>query len=147
MKTTASTVEEYFAGLSEERRAVVSVVREVILRHLPAGYQERPAWGGICYEVPLDQYPHTYNGQPLAYVALTAQKNHFALYVMSLYDCSGDHGELRDAFARAGKRLDMGKACIRFRKLDDLPLDVIGALIASTAPDTYVARCEAARRR
>jgi uncharacterized protein YdhG (YjbR/CyaY superfamily) len=142
----AATVDAYLAELPEERRAVVSAVREMVLRHLPAGYEEAMSYGMIGYAVPLARYPDTYNGQPLAYAALAAQKNYYALYLMSA-DADGQEQALRDAFAAAGKKLDMGKSCIRFRKLDDLPLDAIGQVIASTPPERHIARHEAARAR
>src|SRR4029078_6325705 len=87
-RSTASTVDEYLASLPEERRAVISAVREVVLRNLPAGYQETMNWGAISYEVPLERYPTTYNGQPLSFAALAAQKNHYALYLMCVHEGS-----------------------------------------------------------
>ncbi len=100
-----------------------------------------------CWSVPLETYPDTYNGQPLCYAALAAQKNHFALYLMSVYGDPGEAKRLKEGFAKAGKKLDMGKSCVRFRRLEDLPLEVIGEIIAATSPDAFIARCEAARRK
>jgi Domain of unknown function (DU1801) len=145
-RSNAATVQDYLDGLPEERRAVVAAVREVIVRHLPAGYRECMNWGMISYEIPLERYPNTYNGQPLSYVGLAAQKNHFALYLMCVYGDAGQEAWLREEFKKAGKKLDMGKSCVRFRKLDDLPLDVIGRVVARTPPDKYIARYEASRR-
>lgn len=140
----AATVAQYLQELPEERRAVVAAVRDVVLRSLPEGYEEGMAFGMIGYGVPLARYPDTYNRQPLQYAALAAQKNHFALYLMSAY--AGDQEQaLRDAFSAAGKKLDMGKSCVRFKRLDDLPLDVIGRVIAATPPDAFIAQYEAAR--
>jgi len=146
-RSTASTVDEYLAGLPEERRAVVSAVREMVLRNLPAGYQETMNWGAISYEVPLERYPTTYNGQPLSFAALAAQKNHYALYLMCVYEGSEQGRILRDAYAAMGKKPDVGKSCIRFKSLDDLPLDAIGGIIASLPPDAYIRWYEAARQR
>jgi hypothetical protein len=146
-RSTASTVDEYLAGLPEERRAVISAVREVVLRHLPAGYQETMNWGMISYEVPLERCPHTYNGQPLSFAGLAAQKSHYALYLMCAYEGSEYGRILRDAYAAMGKRPDIGKSCIRFESLDDLPLDAIGGIIASLPPDAYLRWVEAARQR
>jgi len=143
----AATVEEYLAELPDERRAVVGAVRDVVVRNLPAGYREGMNWGMIVYEVPLDRYPGTYNGQPLMYAALAAQKSHYALYLTSPHQDPAQEAWLRERFARAGKKLDMGKSCLRFRRLDDLPLDVIGELVASTGPDAFIARHESARAR
>ncbi len=102
-------------------------------------------WGMPSYEIPLSRYPTTYNKKPLAYAALAAQKNYFSLYLMGVYAGSGEETSLRDEFEAAGKKLDMGKSCIRFTKLDDLPLHVIGKAIAATPVDDYIGRYEAAR--
>ena len=146
-RSTAATVEQYLDELPADRRSVLSAVRDVILANLPAGYEEGMNWGAITYEVPLSRYPKTYNGQPLSYASLAAQKNYYALYLMGVY---GDHGEparlLKDGFAQAGKKLDMGKSCVRFKKLEDLPLDVIGRVVASTPPDAFIAQYEQARK-
>ena len=141
----AGTVEEYLQELPEDRRAVVSAVRDVVLRNLPAGYRETMSWGMISYEVPLEDYPNTYNRQPLGYAALAAQKNYYALYLLTPYQDPAQEQWLRDEFSKAGKKLDMGKSCLRFKKLDDLPLDVVGRVIASTPPREFIAQYERAR--
>lgn len=141
----AETVEQYLQELPEDRRAVVSTVRDVVVRNLPAGYTETMNWGMISYEIPLSDYPDTYNGQPLGYAALAAQKNYYALYVMT-YMVPAQEKWLRDEFQKAGKKLDMGKSCLRFKKLDDLPLDVIGKVIASTPPAEFIPLYENARK-
>ena len=146
-RSAATTVAEYLAELPAERRAVVTAVRDAVVRNLPDGYTETMNWGMISYEVPLARYPDTYNRQPLAYAALAAQKNHYALYLSCTDRDEASERRLRDGFAAAGKKLDMGKACVRFRRLEDLPLDVIGDFIASTPPDAFIAQYEAARRR
>jgi hypothetical protein len=143
----AATVEEYLEELPEDRRAIVSAVRDLIVKHLPAGYQESMRWGMISYEVPLERYPDTYNGQPLSYLCLAAQKNHFALYLMCVYGCPREEAWLKDEFRKAGKKLDMGKSCLRFRKLEDLPLKVIGRLVGATSPEEWIARYEASRKK
>ena len=143
--SAAATAAEYLAGLPAERRAVVSALRDVVLRALPAGYEERTGWGMLTYVVPLARYPQTYNGQPLLYAALAAQKSHYALYLTAPYQSEAELARLRDGFARAGRRLDMGKSCVRFRRLEDLPLDVVAESIASTPPDAFVAQYEASR--
>ena len=140
----AETVEQYLQELPEDRRAVVSAVRDVVVRNLPAGYREMMSFGMIVWGIPLEDYPNTYNGQPLGYAALAAQKNYYALYVMT-YMAPALEKWLRDEFHKAGKKLDMGKSCLRFKKLDDLPLDVIGRLIASTPPHEYITLHEQSR--
>ncbi|MDX6695493.1 MAG: hypothetical protein QOF02_3096 [Blastocatellia bacterium] len=147
VKSAAATVEEYLSELPEERRAIVARVREVILQHLPEGYKEAMNWGMIAYEVPRERFPDTYNGQPLAYVALAAQKNYFALHLIGVYQDSKQETWLREAFAEAGKKLEMGKGCLRFRKLDDLPLEVIGRVVAAITPDELIEQHKANRSR
>ena len=146
VKSTASTVQNYLDELPEDRRNVVSQVREVVLQNLPEGYQESLNWGMITYEIPLARYPKTYNKQPLAYVALAAQKNHYALYLMCVYQNSEQEAQLRADFQKAGKKFDMGKSCLRFRKLEDLPMDVIARLVASTTPDEFIQQYEQSRQ-
>lgn len=146
-RSNAATVEQYLAELPAERREVVSKVRELVRRNLPQGYTETMNWGMISYELPLERYPNTYNGQPLSYAALAAQKNYYALYLMSAYQNSEQGKQLAEAFKRAGKKLDMGKSCLRFKTLDDLPLDAIGRVIASMPPEKWIAQFEAARAR
>ena len=141
----AATVEQYLAELPPARRDVVSTVRDLVRRNLPKGYAETMNWGMISYELPLSRYPKTYNGQPLSYAALAAQKNHYALYLMHAYPGSEQGKQLADAFRRAGKKLDMGKSCLRFKALDDLPLEDVGRVIASTPPEKLIALYEAAR--
>lgn len=143
----AKSVAAYLAGLSPQRRATVAAVRRVIKRHLPKGYREAMNWGAITYEVPLGTYPTTYNGQPLCYVALAAQKAHVSLYLMVAYGNRALTERLEEGFRKAGKRLDMGKACIRFRSADDLALDTIAEVIASTPMERYIAAAEAVRTR
>jgi hypothetical protein len=117
-------------------------VRKVILRHLPHGCRESMNWGMISYEIPLERYPKTYNGQPLGYAAVTAQKNHFAVYLMCAYHTKLA-AWLKAEFKKAGRKLDMGKSCVRFRKLEDLPLEVIGEAVAKLTPEEHIAYCEA----
>ena len=144
--SAAATVDGYLAELPPDRRAVVSAVLDVVRRNMPAGYVESMAFGMIGWGVPLAVYPNTYNKQPLGYVALAAQKSHYALYLTCAYqDEAGDGAWLRAAFAKAGKKLDMGKSCLRFTRLDDLPLDVIGEFVRRTTPAAFVAQYERAR--
>jgi hypothetical protein len=143
--STTTTVDDYLAELPEDRRAVVTAVREVVLRHLPAGYREGMNWGMICYEIPLEQFPDTYNGQPLLYAALAAQKNYYTLHLLASSQHAESMAALKEAYQKAGKKLDMGKSCLRFRRLEDLPLDVIGQLIARITPEKYIAFFKATR--
>ena len=145
VKSAAATVEEYFAELSTERRDALSTVREVVLQNLPEGYEEIMDFGMISYVVPLSSYPKTYNGHPLMYAALADQKNHMGLYLMCLYTHNQDMGWFTERYAASGKKLDMGKSCVRFKRLDDLPLDLVADVIAQTPMDKYIAYYEEAR--
>ena len=145
--SAAKTVDEYLAELPEQRRAVVSSVRDLVNRHVPPGYVETMSWGMVCWEIPLSRYSTTYNKQPLSYVALAAQKQYYALYLTACHENSAQDVVLRNAYADAGKRLDMGKSCLRFKALDDLLPDVIGRVIASIPVDAYIDRYEASRAR
>jgi len=141
------TVAAYLASLPADRRAEVARVRRVIRKHLPKGYKEAMGWGMIMYGVPLKVYPDTYNGHPLCYAALAAQKNYSSLYLMSVYGSKPLLAELKAGFKKAGKKLDMGKSCIHFKRADDLALDTIGKLIARLPVSKYVEIAKAARRR
>lgn len=142
----AESPEELLASLPPDRREALSRVREVILANLPPGYVESMQYGMIGYNIPLERYPDTYNGQPLGYVALANQKRHMSLYLMGVYGSKEVERWFRQRYAESGKKLDMGKACLRFRRLDDLPLDLIGETIARTSVERYIAGYEAARR-
>ena len=147
VSSKAATPEAYLAELPPERREVVARVRDLVNANLPKGYVERMSWGMIGWELPLEDYPDTYNGQPLVYAGLAAQKNHYALYLNCIYASEERTQRLRDAHARAGKKLDMGKSCIRFKKADDLAEDVIAEAIASVPPASFIAEYEASRAR
>lgn len=147
MKSAASTITEYLAELPDDRRAAIEQVREVILGNIPKGYEEVMNWGMITYQVPLSAYPDTYNKQPLMYAALASQKNYMAVYLMCAYGQPSIKQELVNGFAAAGKKLDMGGGCVRFKKVEDLPLDVIAKVIASTEMDAHIAFAKAARKK
>ena len=147
VSSRARTVKTYLNDLPADRRAVVSKLRSVIRRHLPAGYQEAMNWGMIAYQVPLERYPETYNGEPLLYAAVAAQKRHYSLYLTSVYQQNALEKRLRAAFDRAGKKLDMGKSCIRFTTLEDLPLEAIGEIVGSVSVDQFLKNYEKARVR
>ena len=145
--SNATTVAEYLAQLPEERRATIAAVRTHVLRHLPKGYEETMSAGMIAYVIPLARFPKTYNKQPLWYAALASEKSYCSLHLMRVYGDAQQSASLKEAFARAGKRLDMGKACVRFKTVEDLELDSIGSVISSTPPDAFIAIYEKSRRR
>lgn len=124
VQSKASTVAEYLAELPDEQRAEVSAVRDVILANLPDGYVEGMLWGMITWHVPLEVSGKTYNGQPLGYVALAAQKRHYSVYLTTVMGPGEE--SFRERYLATGKKLDMGKSCVRFKRVSDLALDVIG---------------------
>jgi hypothetical protein len=142
MKSKASTVEEYLSGLPEDRRAAILAVRKVILKNLPKGYEEVLQYGVLGYVVPLKVFPSGYlnrKNEPLPYICLASQKNYMSIYMMSVY---GDaEAKFRKEYKATGKRLDMGKCCVRFRKLEDLPLDVIGKAVARYPMKKWIEIC------
>lgn len=148
MTSNATSAEEYLAGLPEDRRQAISAVREVILKNLPKGYEECIQYGMLGYVVPHSLYPAGYHCDPkqaLSYASLASQKNYMSLYLMCTYAAnSPQRKRLEEAYAKAGKKLDMGACCIRFKKLEDLELDVIGEIISAVSVRDYVASYEAA---
>jgi len=142
MRSEATTVEGYLAELPAERREAIEAVRSVILENLPDGYVESMNWGMIAYEVPLETYPDTYNKQPLMFAALASQKNHMGVYLTGIYISDDVRDEFEKAYRATGKRCDVGNSCVRFRKLDDLPLELIGETIASVPVDRFIERFE-----
>ncbi|MGC9311963.1 MAG: iron chaperone [Sediminispirochaetaceae bacterium] len=140
MHSDAETVAQYLDSLSPERRGAIEKVRKVILSNLPDGYEEVMAWGMITYQVPLEICPDTYNGKPLMYAALAAQKNHMAVYLSSIYLSEEKRQRFEEAYRRTGKRYDAGKSCVRFRRIDDLPLELIGKAVAELSPEDFAAR-------
>jgi len=146
-RSQATTVTQYLARLPADRRAELARVRRVVKTHLPRGYRETMTWGMITYEVPLSRHPKTYNGKPLCYAALAAQKGYSTFHLMPVYGDKQLLQQLKDGFKKAGKKLDMGKACIRFRRAEDLALDAIGKAVAATPLVKFVDSAERGRRR
>lgn len=138
MQSKAKTVEEYILEIPLDRQEAILKVRELILDNLPRGYEEVMNWGMITYQVPLSVYPDTYNKKPIMYAALASQKNHMAIYLSSIYINEEKRERFEKEYRATGKRYDVGKSCVRFRKLDDLPLNLIARTIASVEMEDYV---------
>jgi len=149
VQSQAKTVTEYLAELPPERRMALQAVRKVILANLGRGYAEGMAYGMIGYHVPHTEFPPGYHcdpKQPLPFAALASQKNHMSLYLMCVYG-STEHSEwFRKAWEGTGKKLDMGKSCVRFKTLDELPLDVIGEAIRRVPVAQYLEAYASARQ-
>jgi hypothetical protein len=149
MQSKATTVEQYLAEQPEDRRKALEAVRQVILKNLDKDYEEGIQYGMIGYYVPHRVYPAGYHcdpKQPLPFANLASQKNYMSLYLMCVYGDSDLSRWFQQAWAKTGKKLDMGKACVRFKKLEDLALDVIGEAIRRVPAKTYIAHCEAASK-
>jgi hypothetical protein len=150
VQSKAKTVAQYLAELPPERREAIEAVRKVILKNLADGFEETMLYGMICYVVPHKLFPAGYHcdpSLPLTFAGLAAQKNHMALYLMCIYG----HEETKNWFVKAykatGKKLDMGKSCVRFKKLDDLPLEVIGQAVARVPVEKYIQAYEELRKK
>jgi hypothetical protein len=145
MKSSAKTVDEYLEQLPEDRRTAIQMVRKVILKNLPKGYEEVMQYGMLGYVVPLKDYPTGYlrrKNEPVPYVCLASQKNYMSIYLMSVY---GDaEAEFRKDYQATGKKLEMGKCCVRFRKVEDLSLEMIGKAVASWPMKKWIAMCDGA---
>jgi hypothetical protein len=147
MPPATKSVSSFLSTLPAEKRKVLSAVRATIRKNLPKGYEEVLQGKLISYVVPLSLSGKTYNGHPLWYAALASQKNYFTLHLMTVYGDKRSLAHIQDGFKRAGKRLDMGKACIRFKKIEDLPLDVIGENIGRMPMNDWIKLCQSVNRR
>ena len=139
VKSNAQSVEEYLNNLSKDRKEIISTVRSVIMKNLPKGYEETIQSGMIAYVVPLTTLPDTYNHLPLQLAALASQKNFCSLYLMTVYGNPEINEWFLREYKKSGKKLDMGKSCLHFKTIEDLPLDLIGKLIAKVSLEDYVA--------
>ena len=145
VSSKAATVADYLSELPEDRRTEIERVRDLVNDALPEGYQEGMGYGMIVWSIPLERYPDTYNKQPLGYAALAAQKNSNSLYLYCAYASKESAARLKSAAAATGKKLDMGKSCIRFKRAEQLPLDAIRQEISSATPDEFIRIYEAGR--
>jgi len=155
MQSNATTVTEYLAGLPEDRRAALTTLRKLIAANIDSGFREGVAYGMIGWSVPHSLYPPGYHcdpKQPLPYAGLASQKNYMSLYICPPSmsgegDCEvrADDDWFRSAWAKTGKKLDMGKSCIRFKHIDDLALDVIAESFRRMTAKKFIAQYEAAR--
>ena len=144
----ASTVPEYLAALSAERRDALDEVRRGINRALPPGYKEGIQYGMISWFVPLDTYPAGYGGnpkQPLPLISLASQKSYMVLHMICFYGQPALLEWFKAQYGKSGKKLDMGKGCLRFKKLADLALDVVENTVARLPVSEYAAGYQAIR--
>lgn len=145
MQSRCKTVQDYLASLPDDRRHALEAIRKVILANLDKDLREGMQYGMIGYFVPHDVYPPGYHcdpKQPLPYAGLASQKNHMSLYLFCSYNSPAQQAWFQREWTKTGRKLDMGKACIRFKKLDDLPLDLIGSAVARVPAKEFIAHYE-----
>ena len=146
MQSKAKTVTQYLKELPADRRKAIQAVRTVVLKNLPDGYEEGMQYGMIGYYVPHRLYPAGYHcdpSQPLPYAHLASQKNHMAIYLFGMYSDPDIVDWFVEEYKKSGKKLDMGKSCVRFKKLDDLPLEIVGKVIKKISVKKMIATYEA----
>jgi len=140
----AQAIEKYLSALPDDRRTAIEAVRKTVRAHLPRGYEEVFGSSMIFWQVPMSVYPDTYNGLPLMYAALASRKTYMTLYLVSAYASPRVAAELKRGFEKSGKKLDLGKSCVRFKNLDDLALDAIGTAVAAFSVSEFVKHARAA---
>ncbi|MGP1345220.1 MAG: iron chaperone [Phycisphaerales bacterium] len=146
MQSKAATVQEYIASLPPDRAHAVEALRKVIKKNLKGGYAEGMSYGMIGYAVPHSIYPRGYHcdpTQPLPFAGIGSQKNHISLYLFCLYTDEARVQRFREQWLATGRKLDMGKSCVRFKKLEDIPLDLIARTIADMPVKQFIAQYEA----
>lgn len=146
VRSDATSVEEYLDSLPDDRREALETIREAVLKTLPEGYEEAMDWGMISYQVPLATYPDTYNGKPLLCAALASQKHHMAVYLTAVYTMPGMRERFEEDYRATGKPLDMGASCVRFKRLADLPVELIADTIAAVDVEELVGHERSSRR-
>ena len=141
MQSKAKTVEQYLRELPDDRREAISAIRDVMRKNIPKGFEEGMQYGMIGYYVPHSLYPDGYHcdpKQPLPYAHLASQKNHMSIYLMCIYGRDEDREWFVDAWTSTGRKLDMGKSCIRFKSLDDVPLEVVGKAVKRVTVKKFI---------
>lgn len=146
VQSKAETVDQYLSELPTKRREDITVLRKIILKNLPDGFIETMQYGMISYIIPFDHYPKTYNHQPLAIVSLASQKNYMSLYLMNIYSDKKKEYWFKEEYKKSGKKLDMGKSCLRFKKIEDLPLELIAKVINQTSVKDFIEQYENSRK-
>jgi len=145
MQSKAKTIKEYLAALPEDRRLAIEAIRKVIRKNMDKAFEEGIQYGMLGYYLPHSKYPDGYHcdpKQPLPFAALASQKNHIGLYLFCIYTDPTESAKFQKAWTASGKKLDMGKSCVRVKKLEDIPLDVLGSTFARITAKKFVASYE-----
>ena len=146
MAAKPTTVKEYLDSLPEDRRKALRKVRAAVNKGLPKGYKEGIQYGMLGWFIPHRVYPAGYHcdpKQPVPFAGLASQKNYMSLYLMCIYGDEKHKGWFEKEWKKSGKKLDMGKSCIRFKKVEDLPLEVITEAVSRVPVDKFLAHYEA----
>lgn len=142
MNKNVKTPAEYIESLPEERRIAISAIREAILKNLPEGFSEVISYGMISYVVPHTLFPQGYHvnpSQPLPFISIASQKNYIALYHMALYSNEKLLNWFKTEYPKhSQKKLDIGKSCVRFKNLKEIPFQFIGELAAKIKPQEWI---------
>ncbi|RYY41413.1 MAG: DUF1801 domain-containing protein [Chitinophagaceae bacterium] len=151
MTSAAPTVQEYFAQLPEDRQAAMTQLFDTLQKHLPKGFEPRMAYGMITWVVPHSTYPAGYHCDPkmaLPFISIASQKNFVALYHMGIYSDSKLHDWFLAQYPKHSKtKSDMGKSCIRFKKPDQIPFDLIAQLAEKMNPRQWIEAYERGLKR
>jgi len=142
---TADTVDAYLDALPPERQEDMKTMRALLQKSLPAGYEEGMGFGMISYFIPLSRYPTTYNGQPLCIAALASHKQHMSLYLMGVYGDAALAERFEREYKASGKKLDVGKSCLRFKSVEDVATNVVANALASVPVAAHIAKYEAVK--
>lgn len=134
----ASSPSDYVKQLPADIRKQIDGLRKLIKSNLQPGFEESVNWGMLVYQVPIKRCPETYNGQPLAYVGLAAQKNYLALYLLGIYSDEKLRKKFETHYKKSGKKLNMGKSCLRFKSIDEIPVDVIAESISEFSVEDFI---------
>jgi hypothetical protein len=133
-----AAIAEYLSAIEGDRGDAVRAVFETVAAAMPEGYELAEWRGAPVWEIPLETFPKTYNGKPLSYVALMAQKNYNSLYLMGLFSDPESSEEFRTAWTESGLKLNMGKSCLRFKTLADVNLALLAETVASITVERYL---------
>ena len=147
MTSKVATVQQYLDELPDDRRAAIETVRNEILKSLPKGYEEGMQYGMIGYFVPHSIYPNGYHcdkTQPLPFAHVASQKNHMAVYMFCMYGDPEMRAQFIKEYEATGKKIDMGGSCLRFKKIENLPVELIGKYISQIPVDAFIAKYESA---
>jgi hypothetical protein len=147
MQSKDKTVPEYLASLPEDRRSALEAMRKVIKKHIDKSFVEGMQYGGLSYFLPHSRYPAGYlcdPKEPLPFAGIISQKNHIGLYLFCIYCSPEEEAAFRKDWLASGKKLDMGKSCVRVKKLEDVPLDVLARMLERVTARKFVAAYERA---